>query len=559
MLRELRLNNLAIIKNLDLEFNDKFIALTGETGAGKSIILNGISLLIGERSHTDMIRIGAQGLFAEGVFELNENQKKRLDELGFEIEDDELIITRYFDRNAKSKITVNGSRMTLSRLKELMVNIIDLVGQHEHQFLLNSDYHLHLLDRFLDDEGKMLSKKIRESVNKIKKLNLQIGNIEEEKSKIAEKKDILEFQLNEINSLELKENEDNELEEEYKILFNAGKISEKLEETSQFLKEGEFSILTALGRAKRNLEQLSDLSESYSELYDKIESVLYEVEEISYSVDNFVGDVEIDDKKLEKIVERIDNINKLKLKYGSTITEILEYRDKIEKDLSLVNFESEELENLKKEKSEFVGQYFQDSERLSEIREKIAENLQNTVDVQLDDLNMENAKFKVEITKTQEITIYGMDNAEFMIAANVGETFKPLAKIASGGEISRIMLALKTVFSAVDNISVLIFDEIDTGISGETVRRVAEKLRELSKNTQIICVTHSPQIAGKAQQQFFIKKEIENNFTETKVHELNTEERIREIARIISGDNITEASINHAKEIMGLWDKKVLV
>jgi DNA repair protein RecN len=559
MLRELRLNNLAIIKNLDLEFNDKFIALTGETGAGKSIILNGISLLIGERSHTDMIRNGAQGLFAEGVFELNENQKKRLDELGFEIEDDELIITRYFDRNAKSKITVNGSRMTLSRLKELMVNIIDLVGQHEHQFLLNSDYHLHLLDRFLDDEGKMLSKKIRESVNKIKKLNLQIGNIEEEKSKIAEKKDILEFQLNEINSLELKENEDNELEEEYKILFNAGKISEKLEETSQFLKEGEFSILTALGRAKRNLEQLSDLSESYSELYDKIESVLYEVEEISYSVDNFVGDVEIDDKKLEKIVERIDNINKLKLKYGSTITEILEYRDKIEKDLSLVNFESEELENLKKEKSELVGQYFQDSERLSEIREKIAENLQNTVDVQLDDLNMENAKFKVEITKTQEITIYGMDNAEFMIAANVGETFKPLAKIASGGEISRIMLALKTVFSAVDNISVLIFDEIDTGISGETVRRVAEKLRELSKNTQIICVTHSPQIAGKAQQQFFIKKEIENNFTETKVHELNIEERIREIARIISGDNITEASINHAKEIMGLWDKKVLV
>ena len=559
MLRELRLNNLAIIKNLDLEFNDKFIALTGETGAGKSIILNGISLLIGERSHTDMIRNGAQGLFAEGVFELNENQKKRLDELGFEIEDDELIITRYFDRNAKSKITVNGSRMTLSRLKELMVNIIDLVGQHEHQFLLNSDYHLHLLDRFLDDEGKMLSKKIRESVNKIKKLNLQIGNIEEEKSKIAEKKDILEFQLNEINSLELKENEDNELEEEYKILFNAGKISEKLEETSQFLKEGEFSILTALGRAKRNLEQLSDLSESYSELYDKIESVLYEVEEISYSVDNFVGDVEIDDKKLEKIVERIDNINKLKLKYGSTITEILEYRDKIKKDLSLVNFESEELENLKKEKSELVGQYFQDSERLSEIREKIAENLQNTVDIQLDDLNMENAKFKVEITKTQEITIYGIDNAEFMIAANVGETFKPLAKIASGGEISRIMLALKTVFSAVDNISVLIFDEIDTGISGETVRRVAEKLRELSKNTQIICVTHSPQIAGKAQQQFFIKKEIENNFTETKVHELNTEERIREIARIISGDNITEASINHAKEIMGLWDKKVLV
>ena len=559
MLRELRLNNLAIIKNLDLEFNEKFIALTGETGAGKSIILNGISLLIGERSHIDMIRNGEENLFAEGIFELNENQKKRLNELGFEIEDDELIITRFFDRSSKSKIMVNGKRQTLSRLKELMVNIIDLVGQHEHQFLLNNEYHLHLLDRFLNDEGKELSRKIRENVSEIKKLNLKIKNIEDEKSKIAEKKDVLEFQFNEINELDLKENEDNELEEEYRILFNAGKISEKLEETSQLLKEGEFSILTALGRAKRNLEQLSDLSESYSELSEKIESVLYEIEEISYSVDNFIGDVEINDTKLEKIVERIDKINKLKRKYGSTITEILEFKNKIEKDLSLVNFENEELENLKIQKKELVNQYFQDSERLSKIRMKIAENLQNTVDIQLSDLNMENAKFKVEINKKEEITAHGTDNAEFLITTNVGETFKPLAKIASGGEISRIMLALKSVFSEVDNISVLIFDEIDTGISGETVRRVAEKLRELSRNTQIICVTHSPQIAGKAQQQFFIKKEIENNFTETKVRELNTEERIREIARIISGDNITEASVSHAKEIMGLWDKKVLI
>jgi len=559
MLRELRLNNLAIIKNLDLEFNEKFIALTGETGAGKSIILNGISLLIGERSHIDMIRNGEENLFAEGIFELNENQKKRLNELGFEIEDDELIITRFFDRSSKSKIMVNGKRQTLSRLKELMVNIIDLVGQHEHQFLLNNEYHLHLLDRFLNDEGKELSRKIRENVSEIKKLNLKIKNIEDEKSKIAEKKDVLEFQFNEINELDLKEDEDNELEEEYRILFNAGKISEKLEETSQLLKEGEFSILTALGRAKRNLEQLSDLSESYSELSEKIESVLYEIEEISYSVDNSIGDVEINDSKLEKIVERIDKINKLKRKYGSTITEILEFKNKIEKDLSLVNFENEELENLKIQKKELVNQYFQDSERLSEIRMKIAENLQNTVDIQLSDLNMENAKFKVEIIKKEEITAHGTDNAEFLITTNVGETFKPLAKIASGGEISRIMLALKSVFSEVDNISVLIFDEIDTGISGETVRRVAEKLRELSRNTQIICVTHSPQIAGKAQQQFFIKKEIENNFTETKVRELNTEERIREIARIISGDNITEASVSHAKEIMGLWDKKVLI
>ena len=559
MLRELRLNNLAIIKNLDLEFGEKFIALTGETGAGKSIILDGISLLIGERSHTDMIRNGEESLFAEGIFELNENQKKRLNELGFEIDDDELIITRFFDKNAKSKITVNGTRLTLSRLKELMVNIIDLVGQHEHQFLLNSDYHLHLLDRFLADEGKEISKNIRENVYEIKKISSKIKNIEDEKAKIMEKKDILEFQFNEIDNLDLKENEDNELEEEYKILFNAGKIGEKLEETSQWLKEGEFSILSALGKAKKNLEQLSNLSEHYSDLSEKIESVLYEVEEISYSIDNLVDDVESDDERLEEVVKRIDEINKLKLKYGSTIKEILEFKDKVEKDLEKVEFENSELENLKNRKTELTKQYFENSERLSQIRSEIAQNLENTIDIQLSDLNMENAKFKVGITKTQEITTHGIDNVEFLITTNVGETFKPLAKIASGGEISRIMLALKTVFSTVDNISVLIFDEIDTGISGETVRRVAEKLREISENTQVICVTHSPQIAGKAKQQFFIKKEIENNLTETKVRELNTEERIREIARIISGDNITEASINHAKEIMGLWDKKVLM
>lgn len=552
MLRELRLNNLAIIKNLDLEFNEGLISLTGETGAGKSIILDGISLLIGERSNLEMIRTGEESLFAEGVFDLSEVQKEKLNKLGFEIEDDELIISRYFYRNSKSKITVNGMRMTVSKLKELMRNVLDLVGQHEHQYLLNKNYHLGLLDRFLDKNGQELAKEIRNNVSSLKMINKKIEEIETEKFRIMEKKDILEFQSNEIASLGLKENEDNELEEEYKILFNAGKISEKLENSIQRLKEGEYSVINSLGKIKKNLEQLSDISETYSELKEKIENIIYEVDDIGYSLEDMVENVESDDVRLEKVISRIDEINKLKLKYGSTIEEILAFREENEKKLSLIKFENNELEVLKKEKEEKAKLYFENSQKLREIRKKVAEKLEKTINVQLKDLNMANSKFKVAFSEKTVISSRGMDDVEFMMVTNFGENYKPLAKIASGGEISRIMLALKTVFSSVDNISVLIFDEIDTGISGETVRKVAEKLKELSGTVQVICVTHSPQIAGKSNQQFFIKKEIENNVTETKVRELNTDERIREIARIISGDNITETSIKHAKEIMKL-------
>ena len=549
MLRELRLNNLAIIKNLDLEFNEGLISLTGETGAGKSIILDGISLLIGERSNLEMIRTGEESLFAEGVFDLSEVQKEKLNKLGFEIEDDELIISRYFYRNSKSKITVNGMRMTVSKLKELMRNVLDLVGQHEHQYLLNKNYHLGLLDRFLDKNGQELAKEIRNNVSSLKMINKKIEEIETEKFRIMEKKDILEFQSNEIASLGLKENEDNELEEEYKILFNAGKISEKLENSIQRLKEGEYSVINSLGKIKKNLEQLSDISETYSELKEKIENIIYEVDDIGYSLEDMVENVESDDVRLEKVISRIDEINKLKLKYGSTIEEILAFREENEKKLSLIKFENNELADLKKEKEEKAKIYFENSRKLREIRKKVAENLEKTINVQLKDLNMANSKFKVAFSEKTVISSKGMDDVEFMMVTNLGENYKPLAKIASGGEISRIMLA---VFSSVDNISVLIFDEIDTGISGETVRKVAEKLKELSGTVQVICVTHSPQIAGKSNQQFFIKKEIENNVTETKVRELNTDERIREIARIISGDNITETSIEHAKEIMKL-------
>ena len=552
MLRELRLNNLAIIKAMDLNFNNGLISLTGETGAGKSIILDGISLLIGERSSVDMIRTGEENLSAEGIFDITDEQKSKLIELGYDIDDNELIINRVVDRNSKTKITINGKRMNVSTLKQIMSNVLDLVGQHEHQYLLNKNFHLALLDKFLDKDGKNLYKKIQENVRELKRLNKKISEIEAEKMNVMEKKSIYEFQFNEINSLKLKENEDNELEEEYKILFNAGKIGEKLGESIQKLKEGEFSVSVSLAKVQKNLEYLSTISGNYTEMANKIENISYELEEISYFLENMADDIEVDDFKLEKVMNRLNEINKLKPKYGATISEILMTKNDLENKLSLVKFENEELDKLKKEKKEKTEIYLKDCEKLREMRKKLAEYLSKKIDNQLKDLNMTSAKFKVQFTEKKVISFHGMDEVEFIMTTNVGEDFKSLAKIASGGEISRIMLALKIVFSEVDDISVLIFDEIDTGISGETVRKVAEKLKELSSKVQVICVTHSPQIAGKSQQQFFIKKEVEDGYTETKVRELNIEERTKEIARIISGDNITEASIIHAKEIMGL-------
>ncbi len=552
MLKELRLNNLAIIKNVDLEFENGFVAMTGETGAGKSIILDGISLLIGERSNSDMIRTGEDRLSAEAVFELTEEQVKVLNDLDFDIEDEELIITRNLDRDGKTKVLVNGMRVPVSKLKEIMSHVLDLVGQHNHQYLLNRNYHLALLDKFLPKDGLELKEKIKKIISEITALTKKISEIEEIKRQIEEKKDIYEFHIGEIEALDLKDGEDDELEDEYKLLFNAGKIKDKLTESLLNVKEGDISILKTLQKTRKNFEQLTNILASYGELSERLEKVYYELDDISYSIEDMLDEVSTDENRLELVVKRIDNINKLKMKYGSTIKEILEYKNDIENKLNLISFENDELDRLKKEKTKKTEEYFLSARELSKKRRDLAKTIEAKLKTELKDLKMENASFKIHFEKKEELREKGIDNVEFMISSNIGEELKPLSKIASGGEISRIMLALKIIFSKVDNISVLIFDEIDTGIAGETVKKVAEKLKTISKDVQVICVTHSPQIAAKGDQQFFIKKEVENNLTETKVEVLSQEERVREIARMISGDNYSEISIQHAKEIMGV-------
>ena len=550
MLRELTIENLAIIEKLDVEFENSLVTLTGETGAGKSIILNGINLLIGEKAFTEMIRDGEDYLLAQGVFEVNETQTATLIEMGIEVEEGELIVQRRFEKSGKGKAFVNGRRVPLGALKEIMGTLVDLVGQHSHQLLLDSKYHITLIDRFLDNDGQNLKKEIEEIVQNYHKIHKEIINIEEIKKEFSDKKELYEFQLQDIENVKLKDGEDEELEEEYKKLFNAGKITENLGNSLMMLKEGEINTLSILSNAKKNLDYISKYGKEYEELAERIDKIYYDIQDLSDLVDDSLSDVESDDHRLNIIVDRLDKINSLKKKYGISIKDILRYKEEISEKLSKLDSNSFEEEKLKKLLDKVLLDYNNKAEKLTESRKKVSQNIEVMLQAELSDLNMASAKFKVSFLKEEKVSKNGKDSIEFLIATNVGQDYKTLTKIASGGEVSRIMLALKTIFSKVDNIPILIFDEIDIGVGGETVRKIAGKLKEIGKHAQVICITHSPQIAAKATQQFYIEKNVVANTTVTTVRELNQEERVREIGRMLAGENITDTVLSHALELL---------
>ncbi len=550
MLRELTIENLAIIEKLDVEFENSLVTLTGETGAGKSIILNGINLLIGEKAFTEMIRDGEDYLLAQGVFEVNETQTETLIEMGIEVEEGELIVQRRFEKSGKGKAFVNGRRVPLGSLKEIMGTLVDLVGQHSHQLLLDSKYHITLIDRFLDSDGQNLKKEIEEIVQNYHKVHKEIINIEEIKKEFSDKKELYEFQLQDIENLKLKDGEDEELEEEYKKLFNAGKITENLGNSLMMLKEGEINILNILSSAKKNLDYISKYGKEYEELSERIDKAYYDIQDLADLVDDSLSDVESDDHRLNIIVDRLDKINSLKKKYGISIKEILKYKEELSEKLSKLDSSSFEEEKLKKVLDEILTDYNNKAEKLTESRKKVANNIEEMLQEELADLNMGSARFKVSFEKEEKISKTGKDSIEFLIATNVGQDYKTLTKIASGGEVSRIMLALKAIFSKVDNIPILIFDEIDIGVGGETVRKIAGKLKEIGKHAQVICITHSPQIAAKASQQFYIERNVVDNTTITTVRELSEKERVREIGRMLAGENITDTVLNHALELL---------
>ncbi|WP_297431348.1 DNA repair protein RecN [uncultured Cetobacterium sp.] len=551
MLKELKIENLAIIEKVDLEFKNGLIVLTGETGAGKSIILSGINLLIGEKASADMVRDGEEYLLAQGVFAVNEEQEAELKELGIEAEDNEVIVRRHIDKNGKGKAFVNNIRVPMSSLKEIMGTLVDIVGQHSHQMLLNKSNHLRLLDRFLGDDGITIKKQLEVIYNEYSSLERRIQDVEKNKRETLEKKEFYEFQLQEIDKVNLKDGEDEKLEEEYKKLFHAGKIKEKLSLTENILKDGEKNALNIIYNSRKNLETISKYGKEFQENLERLERVYYDLQDCVDSIRDLNDDIEADDMRLEKVISRLDAINRLKSKYGDDITTILQYREKIDEKLQLLDENSFQVKKLEKDRDEAKTKYYALAKKLSDIRKLKAKIIEENLQDELKGLNMGDANFKIEFEESSSMTLSGIDQVEFMISTNVGQGLKPLWKVASGGEVSRIMLAIKVIFSKVDNIPILIFDEIDTGVGGETVRKIANKLQEIGETTQVMSITHSPAIAAKATQQFYIEKKLLDNKTITHVKELDEDERVKEIARMLAGKNISEAVIEHAKELLG--------
>lgn len=550
MLKELQIENLAIIEKLDLEFGDGLITLTGETGAGKSIILSGINLLIGEKTNIEMLRDGEKLLVAQGVFSVNEEQEKELSELGIEAEDGEVIVRRTMDSKGKGKAFVNNMRVPVSGLKEIMGTLVDIVGQHSHQMLLNKENHIKLLDKFTEDETKELRKNLETALDDFVRLDRKIERIDEEKKELREKKEFYEFQLDEIDKVNLAKGEDENLESEYKKLFNAGKIKEKLSMAEACLKNGEVNALSIIYASKKNIESIADYGEEFEENLERLERVYYDLEDCVSSMERLNEDIEVDEGRLEEVISRLDAIGKLKNKYGSTIEEILEYRNEIEKKLKNLDESNFQVKKLVKERENARAKYWNYAFELRDIRKKCIKKIEEQLGEELTYLNMKDAKFEINLEEKDVMTKNGSDGIEFFISTNAGQKPKPLQKIASGGEVSRIMLALKVIFSHVDNIPILIFDEIDTGVGGETVRKIAGKLKEIGRNAQVICITHSPAIASKASEQFFIEKKTENEKTVTTVRKLDDEGRINEIARMLAGENVSDAVISHAKELL---------
>ena len=550
MLRELLIENLAIIEKLNLEFGDGLITLTGETGAGKSIILSGINLLLGEKASVDMLRSGENMLVAQGVFEINEEQKTELEKLDIDTEDNEVIIRRTLDVKGKEKSFVNGARVPRSKLKEVMKTLVDIVGQHSHQMLLNRENHIKLLDKFIEEEAKTVRIKLEESLEKFNNVDVKIKEIEKEKKETADKKEFYEFQLDEIEKANLKKDEDIELEAEYKKLFNAGKIKEKLSMSGFYLKNDEVNALSVIYSCKKNIESIVDCGKEFEDIYEQLERIYYDLEDCASTIEQIESDIEIDENRLDAVIERLNIIEKLKNKYGSSIDEVLEYAKTISQKLRTLEDNNFEVENLLKEKEKFREDYWKYAKELRDIRKRFIKKIEENLGKELDFLNMKDAKLDIKLEEKDIMTKNGSDAIEFFIATNIGQPPKPLQKIASGGEVSRIMLALKVIFSHVDNIPILIFDEIDTGVGGETVRKIADKLKEIGKNAQVICITHSPAIASKANEQYYIKKTSKDGETFTSVKKLSYEERISEIARMLAGENVSEAVIEHAKELL---------
>ena len=537
MINTLHIKNIGIIDDLTINLNEGFNVLTGETGSGKSLIIGSLQILAGGRFSKEIIRRGEKNAFVEMSLYLP-NQ---------EFEEDTVIVSREININGRNICKINGRLVTVCELKKFMSNVIDIHGQNDNQSLLNISTHIELLDDYSGEKLQELKNKYKffyEEYLKIKsELNRNYGDDKEKQRKL----DLLNYQVNEIEIANLKKDEEDELENKRKVMMSSEKISTNISEAENQISN---NTIDSLNFAIKSMEKIEQYDSKFSLIIERLKNAYYEIQEVSYDISSFGEEMYYDEEELNKIEGRLDLINSLKRKYGNNIEEILEYKEKINQEI----FEIENLENyiikLKNDLKKVEKEMLEIAKEMNGIRNKYAEILSQEINKELKDLEMKNARFSisVEFSKECNFNSNGLDKVEFVISTNIGEEAKSLIKIASGGEMSRIMLAIKCVLADVDKIPVIIFDEIDTGISGIAANATGEKIKYISKNHQVISVTHLASIAAKGDYNYLVCKEVENEKTKTKVKLLKEDEVLEEIARISSGA-VTDISINHAKEL----------
>lgn len=555
MLLEISIKNFAIIESISLNFEKGMTVLTGETGAGKSIIIDAMNMMLGARATTEVIRHGAPKAEIEGLFSIESNRalEEIFDEQGLELSD-EIIIRREILQNGRSISRVNGQMVNLSVLRTIGQQLVDIHGQHDQEELMRPHRHIQMLDEFGDTSFFELKEAYQMSFDNYRHMRKQVLDIKKNQQEHKARIEMLEFQMAEIEAANLKAGEDVTLNQERDRLLNHKHIADTLTNAYSMLDNEEFSSLANVRSAMNDMESLEEFDPEYREISSSLSESYYVLEDITKRLESIIDDLDFDGSRLMQVESRLDLIHTITRKYGGSVDDVLEYFAKITDEYNLLtgnNLSSEdmeiELKKLEKNLVDLAGQ-------VAQARHKIAQDLEAEIKQELQDLYMEKAQFQVRFSQGK-FSREGNESVEFYISTNPGEDFKPLVKVASGGELSRLMLAIKSAFSRKEGKTSIVFDEVDTGVSGRVAQAIAQKIHKIGQNGQVLAISHLPQVIAIADYQFFIEKISNEHSTVSTVRLLTVEERIEEVAKMLAGENVTEAALNQARELLQSKEK----
>lgn len=550
MLLEISIKNFAIIEEISLNFEQGMTVLTGETGAGKSIIIDAMNMMLGSRATTDVIRHGAPKAEIEGLFSLENSRVLReiFEEQGWELTD-ELIIRREILQNGRSVSRINGQMVNLSVLKTVGQHLVDIHGQHDQEELMRPQLHITMLDEFGSADFLNLKSRYQETFDRYRSLRKQVLTLQKNQQEHKARIEMLEFQMAEIESAALKSGEDTALHQERDRLLNHKLIADTLTNAYTMLDNEDFSSLGNVRSAMNDLESIEDYDPAYKELSGSLSETYYVLEDVSKRLEDILDGLDFDGDRLLQVESRLDLINSITRKYGGQVDDVLEYFAQISKEYSLLTGSNLSSEDMDRELKALERELVELAQELSQSRHGLAAQLEAEIKQELQELYMEKARFKVQFTKGK-FNREGNEQVEFYISANPGEDFKPLVKVASGGELSRLMLAIKSAFSRKEGKTSIVFDEVDTGVSGRVAQAIAQKIYKIGANGQVLAISHLPQVIAIADYQFFIEKISDENSTVSTVRLLTADERVQEVAKMLAGEDVTEAALTQARELL---------